>query len=62
MVSSMTATSNGSTKPSAAPPVTPAKPFDYSTLPEHMRERARLNDLMSQQMMAECKAKGIKTL
>jgi hypothetical protein len=62
MVSPMTATSNGSTKPSATPSATPAKRTDYSTLPEHMRERARLNEIMSQQMRAECKAKGIKTL
>lgn len=62
MISPMTATSNGSTKPSALPPATHAKPFDYSTLPEHMRERRRLNEQMSQQMQAECKAKGIKTL
>ena len=58
----MTATSNGSLKPSASPPATPAKPFDFSTLPEYMRERERLNEIMSQQMQAECKAKGIKTL
>jgi hypothetical protein len=39
-----------------------SKPFDYSTLPEYMRERERLNEIMSQQMQAECLAKGIKTL
>jgi len=39
-----------------------SKPSDLSTLPEYMRERHRLNEQMSQQMQAECKAKGIKTL
>ena len=35
----------------------PAKPTDYSTLPEHMRERERLNAQLRQQMQAECLAK-----
>ncbi len=38
-----------------------SKPSDFSTLPEHMRERERLNEQLHQQMQAECHTKGIKT-
>ncbi len=39
-----------------------SKPTDFSTLPEYMRERERLNEQLRQQMQAECLTKGIKPL
>lgn len=40
----------------------PAKPFDFSNLPEHMRERERLNQEMTRQFQLEARAKGFKIL
>ena len=62
MISSMTGKSDGSTKPSAPSLAKPARPFDYSKLPEHMRERTRLNHEMKAREAEHCRKLGIKTL
>ncbi len=48
--------------PNEAQPTKQDKTDDFSKLPEHIRERERLNAELHRQMQAECKAKGIKTL
>lgn len=58
----MTAAESDSSKPNETQPRTQDKPDDCSKLPEHIRERERLNAELHRQMQAECKAKGIKTL
>jgi hypothetical protein len=62
MACSMTARSNGSTRPSALPPAIHAKPAAFSTLPEHMQQRERLNTALKAKMLKRCQNQGIKTL
>jgi hypothetical protein len=58
----MTAAEIDSSMPNEAQPTKQDKTDDFSKLPEHIRERERLNAELHRQMQAECKAKGIKTL
>ncbi len=40
----------------------PSNRFDYSKLPEHMRERSKIADYVKDQMRLRCIEMGIKVL